>query len=50
MGFALQIIENLDGIKDTVKHADMMDDVCNSWTDFASQYGVTTSNSYESGV
>ncbi len=47
MGFALQIIENLEGIADTVKYGGQIEDTCSSWTDYATTYNVFN---YESGV
>lgn len=45
MGFALQIIENLDGIADTIKYPGQIEDVCSSWTDYANAYNIVTSDS-----
>ena len=50
MGFALQIIENLEGIKSTIEGQSMIDDTCSAWSDYAGVYGVTATNSYDSGV
>jgi len=38
MGFALQIVENLDGI--VVRNSCQMEEVCNSWHAYSSQYQV----------
>jgi hypothetical protein len=45
MGFALQIIENLENIADTVTHGGMIEDTCSSWTDYANAYNVFTNDS-----
>lgn len=49
MGFALQIIENLDGISDTVKYGGVMEDTCAAWNDYANTYNVFNID-FESGV
>ena len=38
MGFALQIIENLEGIK--VEDSCAMQDVCAAWDAYADQYNI----------
>jgi len=45
MGFALQIIENLDGIKDTVKQPANLNDNCASYNAYAAQNGIGTADS-----
>ena len=50
MGFALQIIENLEGIKDTVKNAKQLEDTCTSWNAYAKQYNVVPDLFEDSGV
>ena len=49
MGFALQIIENLDGIADTVNYKSQIDDTCASWDSYATAYNVYA-QPYDSGV
>lgn len=49
MGFALQIIENLEGIKDTVQDECQMEEVCKSWKAYANAYDVFTDD-IDSGV
>ena len=44
MGFALQIIENLEGIKKTVQDSCQMQEVCAAWDSYAYQYDVFTQN------
>ncbi|KAK3700910.1 hypothetical protein LTR37_015713 [Vermiconidia calcicola] len=48
MGMALQIIENLEGISDTVKHGGMMEDTCSAWSENANAYSIV--NNWDSGV
>ena len=50
MGFALQIIENLEGIENTIKNKDMIDETCNAWTTYANAYDVFAASDYDSGV
>lgn len=45
MGFALQIIEGLDEIKETVEYECQMNDTCDSWHAYAQQYGIETTDS-----
>jgi FtsP/CotA-like multicopper oxidase with cupredoxin domain len=45
MGFALQFIENLDGIKKTVKDACQMDDTCITWNKYATENHIVVDNS-----
>ncbi|WPG98512.1 laccase-2 [Acrodontium crateriforme] len=48
-GFALQIIENLDGIKDTVHNSCLLNDTCTAWKKYAAANGIEAAP-YESGV
>lgn len=50
MGFALQIIENLEGIAATVKHQDVLDETCDNWGQYANAYNVFAATDFESGV
>jgi hypothetical protein len=50
MGFALQIIENLEGIPDTVKYGSVIDETCNNWVEYADAYNVFATTTFESGV
>ncbi|KAK6441383.1 hypothetical protein LTR95_002381 [Oleoguttula sp. CCFEE 5521] len=48
MGFALQIIENVEGIKATVKAPEQLEDTCSSWNTYA---GLTNKKTpYDSGI
>lgn len=49
MGFALQIIENLAGIQDTVTSPDMLTDTCASWNKYANANAIFAAP-WESGV
>jgi hypothetical protein len=50
MGFALQIIENLEGIESTIQNKDVIDDLCDSWSVYANAYNVFSATAYDSGV
>lgn len=50
MGFALQIIENLEGIPATVKHKNVIDETCDAWVQYANTYDVFAATEWESGV
>jgi hypothetical protein len=50
MGFALQIIENMSGIKDTVKNPSQLHDTCTSWASYAKEFSVVPGNFEDSGV
>ena len=45
MGFALQLIEHLEGIQDTIKYGGQLEDTCDAWTSYATQYSIVTSDS-----
>jgi len=45
MGFALQIIENLDGIKDTVADTCTLQDTCKAYNEYATEYSIVTQDS-----
>jgi len=45
MGLALQIIENLDGIKDTVTDSCLLEDTCKAYREYATEYDLTTNDS-----
>jgi len=45
MGFALQIIEGLADIKETVEFECQLEDNCNSWRAYAEEYGIIVSDS-----
>lgn len=45
MGFALQIIENLEGIADTIKFGGQIEDTCSAWTAYANANNVVTTDS-----
>lgn len=45
MGFALQFIEGQDLIKDTVSDSCMLNDVCTTWRDWASEHDIVTDDS-----
>ena len=47
MGFALQIIENIEAIK--VEDSCQLQDVCDSWKTYAAQYNVYNAP-FDSGV
>lgn len=47
MGFALQIIENLEGI--VIDDSCQLEDVCDSWKTYANQYNVLNAP-FDSGV
>nr|POF17801.1 laccase-2 [Quercus suber] len=49
MGFALQIIENLEGIKDTITSPDMLTDTCASWSKYSNANNIFAAP-WESGV
>nr|POF04822.1 laccase-2 [Quercus suber] len=49
MGFALQIIENLDGIKDTITDPDMLTDTCTAWNKYSTANNIFAAP-WESGV
>ena len=38
MGFALQIIENLSGIKETINYGCQMEATCKSWRSYANSF------------
>ena len=50
MGFALQIIENLEGIDSLNLDKNAIDDNCASWSDYANAYDVFSATAYDSGV
>lgn len=50
MGFALQIIENLEGIEMSTESKNMIDGVCASWVDYANAFDVFAASEWESGV
>lgn len=43
MGFALQIIENLDGIK--VENPALLESTCSSYRSYANEYSIVTDDS-----
>ncbi|KAK5167025.1 uncharacterized protein LTR77_007754 [Saxophila tyrrhenica] len=45
MGFALQIIENLEGIADTIKYGGQIEDTCSAWSEYAAAYNIVTEDS-----
>lgn len=45
MGFALQIIENLDGIKDTVTNECLLEETCKAYNAYATEYDIITTDS-----
>lgn len=45
MGFALQIIEGLEDIKDTVEYPCQMNDTCDAWHAYAEEYGIQVTDS-----
>ena len=45
MGFALQIIENLEGIADTIKNGGQIEDTCSAWTDYQTAYNIVENDS-----
>ncbi len=42
MGFALQIIENLEGIADTIKYGGQLKETCASWDTYQNAYNLVT--------
>lgn len=45
MGFALQIIEGLEDIKENVKYPCQIDDNCDAWHAYAQEYNIEVSDS-----
>ena len=45
MGFALQIIENKAGIKETVTDSCQLQDTCKSWNSYAKAKGIVVNDS-----
>ncbi|KAK5124865.1 hypothetical protein LTR85_001055 [Meristemomyces frigidus] len=45
MGFALQIIENLEAIKDTVTDTCLLQDTCKAYNAYATEFDITTNDS-----
>lgn len=45
MGFALQFIENQDGINDTISDSCLLDNTCATWRDWADEKGIVTDDS-----
>lgn len=45
MGFALQIIEAKELIKDTVTDSCMLNDVCSTWREWADEHDIITDDS-----
>lgn len=45
MGFALQIIEGLEEIKETVEYPCQLEENCESWNAYAEEYGIVVADS-----
>lgn len=45
MGFALQFIENQEGINDTITDSCLLDDTCATWRDWAGANSLVTDDS-----